>query len=142
MINLQNKIALITAADLEAGRDASFKLASFGVNLILTAKTSDKIKELKKEILSKYDIKINAFPLDVNNQDEVTKKISHCLIKQNIDIFINNDENILYFKNIILPHMINNQQGHIVDLKANNLNIEEIINILKQKEDNYATNCI
>jgi len=141
MINLQNKIALITAADLEAGRDASFKLASFGVNLILTAKTSDKIKELKKEILSKYDIKINAFPLDVNNQDEVTKKISHCLIKQNIDIFINNDENILYFKNIILPHMINNQQGHIVDLKANNLNIEEIINILKQK-DNYATNCI
>ena len=131
MKNLENKIALITGASSDTGIETSIQLASLGVNLILTAKTRDKLKELKKEILSKYDIKINAFPLDVNNQEEVNKKISHSLIKQNIDIFINNDENITYIKKIILPHMKQNKEGHIIDLKASNLSINEILTTLK-----------
>ena len=141
MNNLKNKIALITGATSGIGEACAKELAKLGVNLILTGRRKDKLKDLKKELLSKYDIKINIFILDVTNQEDVEKKLSHSIIKQNIDILLNNaglalgiekiDEGIisnweemidtnlkglLYVSRVIIPHMRKNNSGHIVNL--------------------------
>jgi NADP-dependent 3-hydroxy acid dehydrogenase YdfG len=141
MNNLQNKTALITGATSGIGKATAIALAKMNVNLILTGRRKDRLKELKKELLSNYDIKINIFTLDVTNQEEVQKKISHSTIKQNIDILLNNaglalgmgkidegdiadwegmiDTNIkglLYISRVVIPHMRENNKGHIINL--------------------------
>ena len=141
MNNLKNKLALITGATSGIGKACAIELAKIGVNLILTGRRKEKLKEIKKELLEKYDIKINIFSLDVTDQKDVEKKLSHSLIKQNIDILINNaglalgiekiDEGILsnwenmidtnikgllYVSRVIVPHMRENNSGHIVNI--------------------------
>lgn len=141
MNNIKSKLALITGATSGIGKACAISLATMGVNLILTGRRKDRLKEIKKELLSKYDIKINIFPLDVTDQIDVEKKLSHSIIKQNIDILINNaglalgiekidkgilenwetmiDTNIkglLYVSRVIIPHMKKNNQGHIINL--------------------------
>lgn len=141
MNNLKNKLALITGATSGIGKACAIELAKMGTNLILTGRRKEKLEEIKKELLNKYDIKINIFALDVTNQKDVEKKLSHSLIKQNIDILINNaglalgiekiddgvlsnwekmiDTNIkglLYVSRVIVPHMRKNNSGHIINL--------------------------
>lgn len=141
MNNIKNKLALITGATSGIGKACAIELAKKNVNLILTGRRKEKLKEIKKELLAKYDIKINIFALDVTNQEDVEKKLSHSLIKQNIDILINNaglalgiekidqgvlsnwenmiDTNIkglLYVSRVIVPHMRENNFGHIVNI--------------------------
>lgn len=141
MNNIKNKLALITGATSGIGKATAIALAKMGVNLILTGRRRDKLKELKKEILDNYSIKINIFPLDVRDKEDVEKKLTHSTIKQNIDILINNaglaldlepidngnienwetmiDTNIkglLYVSKVIIAHMRKNNQGHIINL--------------------------
>ena len=141
MNNLKGKYALITGATSGIGKACAIHLAKMGVNLILTGRRKDRLKELKQSLLTDNDIKINIFTLDVTNKDEVNKKISHSTIKQNIDILINNaglaldaskidecdiddwetmiDTNIkglLYVSRVVIPHMRKNNSGHIINL--------------------------
>ncbi len=141
MNNLENKLALITGATSGIGKASAAALAQMGVNLILTGRRKDKLKEIKKELLENYEIKINIFPLDVCDQKDVEKKLSHSIIKQNIDILINNaglalgtqkidkgelsnwetmiDTNVkglLYVSRVIIPHMRENNSGHIINI--------------------------
>ncbi len=141
MNNLKNKVALITGATSGIGEASAKVLASMGVNLILTGRRKEKLKKLKQSLLDEYEIKINIFTLDVTNQEEVEKKLSHSIIKQNIDILLNNaglalgvekvdegvlknwedmiDTNIkglLYVSRVIIPHMRVNNSGHIINL--------------------------
>ncbi len=141
MNNIKNKLALITGATSGIGKACAIALAKMGVNLILTGRRKDKLKELKRELLENNDIKINIFPLDVTDKEDVEKKLSHSIIKQNIDILINNaglalgiekiDEGILsnwenmidtnikgllYVSRVIIPHMRKNNNGHIINL--------------------------
>jgi NADP-dependent 3-hydroxy acid dehydrogenase YdfG len=141
MNNIKNQLALITGATSGIGKACAIELAKMGVNLILVGRRKDKLKEIKKSLLSNYDIKINIFPLDVTNKKDVEKKLSHSIVKQNIDILINNaglalgiekiddgiidnwetmiDTNIkglLYVSRVIIPHMRKNNQGHIINI--------------------------
>ncbi len=139
--NLKNKTALITGATSGIGKACAKYLAKYKVNLILTGRRKEKLKELKKELLSKYDIKINIFSLDVTNKEDVEMKLSHSIKKTNIDILINNaglaldsskidegkiedwetmiDTNVkglLYVSRVIITHMRENNAGHIINL--------------------------
>lgn len=77
--------ALITGASSGIGRDIAYVLSSKGYDLILVARSEDKLNELKGEL--KTNIKIISLDLeDINN----VKKLYDEVKDDNIDILVNN----------------------------------------------------
>ena len=65
------KYALITGASEGIGRAIAYGLASIGLNLVLTARSADKLNALKVELLHIYpqlDIQLLAFDLSQKNE--------------------------------------------------------------------------
>lgn len=142
MNRLKFKTALITGATSGIGKACAKKLAKKNVNLVLVARRKKELKDLKKDLKNKYNkINIKILILDVRNKEEVFLKIKNILKDIKIDILINNaglalgvetlnkgnvenweamiDTNIkglLYVTKAVLPHMVDNNNGHIVNL--------------------------
>lgn len=139
-----NKIALITGATSGIGEATAKKFASEGINLILTGRRSVLLEDLKNRLVEKYDIEALALNFDVRNNDEVVAAFNLLNEKwKKIDILINNaglasgldliqdgdlddwdkmiDTNVkglLYVSKAILPLMIENGCGHVVNIAS------------------------
>ena len=85
-------ISLITGASSGIGRDMAFEFADRGYDLILAARSFDRLKEVKNEIIKKYD-KCNVLIMkcDVSNVESV-KNLYNDIQKKfgNIDVLVNN----------------------------------------------------
>ena len=85
-------ISLITGASSGIGRDMAFEFADIGYDLILVARSFDRLKEVKNEIIKKYD-KCNVLIMkcDVSNVESV-KNLYNDVRKEfvNIDVLVNN----------------------------------------------------
>lgn len=85
-------ISLITGASSGIGRDMAFEFADRGYDLILVARSFDRLKEVKNEIIKKYD-KCNVLIMkcDVSNVESV-KNLYNDIKKKfgNIDVLVNN----------------------------------------------------
>jgi hypothetical protein len=139
-----NRIALITGATSGIGEATAEKFAREGINLILTGRRSGLLEDLKKRLIKKYDIQVIALNFDVRNNEEVVAAFN--TLNENwkkIDILINNaglasgfnliqdgdledwdkmiDTNVkglLYVSKAILPLMIENGCGHVVNIAS------------------------
>ena len=141
MNNLKNKTALITGATSGIGKSCAKDLAKMGVNLVLTGRREEKLKELQNQLIKKYDVDIEILCFDVTKQKKVEKNLTKLITHTTIDILINNaglaldaskidsgdiqdwetmiDTNIkglLYVSRVIIPHLRQNNQGHIINL--------------------------
>ena len=65
VIMSQNHTAFITGASAGIGRDYARLLASRGYNLILTARRTDRLNELKDELTQAFGIEVTCFPDDL-----------------------------------------------------------------------------
>ena len=85
-------ISLITGASSGIGKDMAFEFADRGYDLILVARSFDRLKEVKNEIIKKYD-KCNVLIMkcDVSNVESV-KNLYNNIQKEfgNIDVLVNN----------------------------------------------------
>lgn len=139
-----NRIALITGATSGIGEATAEKFAREGINLILTGRRSGLLEDFKKRLIKKYDIQVIALNFDVRNNEEVVAAFN--TLNENwkkIDILINNaglasgldliqdgdledwdkmiDTNVkglLYVTKAILPLMIENGCGHVVNIAS------------------------
>ncbi len=137
-----NKIALITGATSGIGKATSIKLAENNFDIIITGRRKEKLLLLEKEITSKCNSKVHILNFDVRNNSEVEKAIDSLPEQwKNIEILVNNaglavglnhiyegeiddwermiDTNIkgiLYMTRKISPIMIQNNNGHIVNI--------------------------
>jgi serine 3-dehydrogenase len=142
MNKLKNKIVFITGASSGIGRASAFAFASEGANLILAARRTERLKELERDLVDKFSIKVLTIHLDVRKQADVKKAVASFKDEwRNIDILLNNaglarglgkiyegditqwdemiDTNVkglLYVSREVIPLMVARLQGHVINI--------------------------
>jgi 3-hydroxy acid dehydrogenase / malonic semialdehyde reductase len=135
-------IAFITGASAGIGEATAKELAKAGMDLIICGRRKDRLEILANYIQNTFHIKIKILTFDVGIRTEVENAINSLENEwQNIDILINNAGNahglatiqegnvedwekmidynvkgLLYVSNCIIPKMITQQKGHIVNI--------------------------
>ena len=136
------KIVFITGATSGIGKASAYKFATNNCNLILTGRRKERLKKIKKDIEKKYGVRVKILKFDVRELVEVKSAINSLSDKwKGIDVLINNaglaagmdhiqdgnienwermiDTNIkglLYVSKMIMPLMIRNKRGHIINI--------------------------
>ena len=137
-----NKIVLITGATSGIGKACAEKFAASGYNIIITGRRMDRLDELKTQLENDYTIKVMRCCFDVQERAAVLSAINQLPDEwKKIDLLINNaglalgkdsfeDANIddwdammhtnvdglLYVSKAVLPYMIENKKGHIINI--------------------------
>jgi 3-hydroxy acid dehydrogenase/malonic semialdehyde reductase len=134
------KTIFITGATSGFGKASALIFAEKGHHLIITGRRKDRLDILSKTIQNKYDVKVTTLCFDVRNNEEVVAAVNS-LSNKKIDVLINNaglasglnkiqdgllddwekmiDTNIkglLYVSKAIIPLMIKQQSGHIINI--------------------------
>jgi NADP-dependent 3-hydroxy acid dehydrogenase YdfG len=134
------KTALITGASSGIGRATARLFASQGIDIIICGRRKERLQELQQELSTQVGVHILAF--DVRDKAMVFKAIASMPEQfSNIDILINNAGNahglspidqgdvedweamidinvkgLLYVSKAIIPSMIANKAGHIINI--------------------------
>src|SRR5437660_309927 len=136
---IKGQTAFITGASSGIGRACAEQFAMHGVNLIITARRMDRLKNIAKELSSKYKIEVTPIQLDVQSNEQVELVFKQ--LKQEVDILVNNaglalstdkiqdaevnnwdimiDTNIkglLYVTKGALLSMVKKNHGHIINI--------------------------
>jgi len=137
-----NKTVLITGATSGIGEACARKYAADGDRLILTGRRADRLNALKTELEKDFSTEILALIFDVQDKKAVDKNLGTLRTEwQKIDLLINNaglaagkdsfenaDINdwetmlntnvhgLLYVSKQIIPLMIANKKGHVVNI--------------------------
>lgn len=138
------KIAYITGATAGIGEASAHKFAANGWDIVITGRRADRLIELQKLLQEKYQVSVLMQCFDVRNLSEVQKNIQAMDAKwRQIDVLLNNaglavgrgpiqegiyddwermiDTNIkglLYISREIIPIMISNGKGHIINVAS------------------------
>ncbi len=136
------KIVLITGATSGIGKACAEKFASEEFNIIITGRRKEKLESLKNFIETKNNVQVYSLCFDVQNKDAVVESINSIPEEwKNIDILINNAglalgrdnfetasmedwetmiqtnvNGLLYVTKAILPILIQNKKGHIINV--------------------------
>lgn len=142
MLDLKQKIILITGASSGIGEACARLLAAAGAKLILTARRTDRLTQLTQELSQSYNTPSLALHLDIRDPSAVQSLIETLPAEwQAIDVLINNaglalssdslqqgllanwdqmiDTNVkglLYITRQVLPGMIARKSGHVVNI--------------------------
>lgn len=142
MNSIRGKWALITGATSGFGKATAELMAKNGCNLIITARTAEKLEAFSNVMIEKYGIHVLSYCFDVR-QLNMCVEMANDLISREIvpDILVNNaglasgkhkiyeglisdwesmiDTNIkglLYITRSILPMMVERNEGHIINI--------------------------
>jgi 3-hydroxy acid dehydrogenase / malonic semialdehyde reductase len=139
---MSKKIALISGATSGIGKATAELFAKNNYNLILTGRRKERLEEISGELSKSNGIEVLSLCFDVQKREEVKKAISSIPDKwKAISVLVNNaglasglsslqegdiddwekmiDTNIkglLYVTRSIVPLMIENREGHIVNI--------------------------
>lgn len=139
---IRDKVIIITGASSGIGYKTALTLSKAGATIVAGARRVDKLEALKQTIMGQ-DGKISINQIDVTKREECAKLTNTAIDKYGkIDVLINNaglmplsfvknlkidewdrmvDVNIkgvLYSTAAVLPHMISNKSGHIVNISS------------------------
>ena len=136
--------ALITGATSGFGRAIAIRLAGLGYNLIITGRRADRLEELTQQLRADFSIKVLPLCFDVRDNEACINALQNLPESfKKIDLLINNaglaagaspfqesdladydqmiDTNVkglLYVTKLIVPGMIANQSGHIINISS------------------------
>lgn len=143
MSQLQGKTAIITGASSGIGAGIAKELAKEGANVVLAARTKEKLAKIEQEIKEENSGKVLSIQTDVSKRQEIEQLVKKAEETFNhIDILVNNagqmltaqvrsgkvteweqmiDVNIkgvLYGINSVLPSMLKRSSGHIINIAS------------------------
>lgn len=136
------KIVFITGASSGFGKACAQLFAANGYQLIVNGRRADRLQELKIELQQQFNSKVHVLAFDVQNKEQVFASINSLPKEwQSIDVLINNAglalgrdyfneaamedwetmintnvKGLLYVSRAILPFMISNKKGHIINI--------------------------
>ncbi|WNS74131.1 SDR family oxidoreductase [Bacillus sp. DTU_2020_1000418_1_SI_GHA_SEK_038] len=88
---LKNKTIIITGASGGIGASMALLCAERGANLVLLARSYEKLLEMKTDLESRFHVKVDIHKLDVSNTDEVQAVFSKILEQlDHVDVLVNN----------------------------------------------------
>ncbi len=137
-----NKIVLITGATAGIGQACAEKFAAAGYDLIITGRRNDRLESLKKNLEDTHHIKVLTCCFDVQERESVFTAINAipedwkniCILINNAGLALGRDsfenaniddwdtmmhtnvDGLLYVSRAVLPFMIKNKGGHIINL--------------------------
>ncbi|WP_303722905.1 SDR family oxidoreductase [Malonomonas rubra] len=90
-LNLKGKVALIAASSRGLGKAIAAELAAEGAEVMLTSRNREHLKNVQQEILPTARGKVEFFPCDITNDDEINALFKATRQRLgNLDILINN----------------------------------------------------
>lgn len=134
--------ALVTGASAGMGRSIARVLAARGVNLLINARREDRLRELQRELGGRHGVRVEPLSFDIRDYKQCESAVQGRadLVRQ-VSILVNNaglgrgtgpvhegviedweqmlDTNVkglLYMTRLILPHMVERNTGHIVNI--------------------------
>ncbi|MBX3007271.1 MAG: SDR family NAD(P)-dependent oxidoreductase [Melioribacteraceae bacterium] len=142
MSRLKNKTVFITGATSGIGKSCAYAFAKEGANLIISARRIELVNEIAEDLKKQFGIKVYGYKLDVRNHEEIISSTNALPAEwRKIDILINNAglaiglnkfyeddpsnweqmintnvKGLLYVTHAILPLMIENGGGHIINI--------------------------
>jgi NADP-dependent 3-hydroxy acid dehydrogenase YdfG len=137
-----NRIILITGATSGIGKACAIKFAAAKFDVIITGRRNERLTELKLQLEKEYGINVLPLCFDVQDRQAVIEALENLPVQwQKIDILINNAglalgrdsfedadmddwetmlnsnvHGLLYVSKAVLPFMITQQKGHIVNM--------------------------
>lgn len=140
---LKGKNIVITGASGGIGAEIAKLCAASGANLVLLARSIDKLKQLQTELQQKHQVKVDVFKLDVSDTDQVQEVFQQIFDTiGEIDILVNNagfgifreaheatmDEikgmfevnvvGLMACTSMVLPKMRERRFGHIINIAS------------------------
>ena len=140
---LKGKNIVITGASGGIGAEIAKLCAASGANLVLLARSIDKLKQLQTELQQKHQVKVDVFQLDVSDTDQVQEVFQQIFDTiGEIDILVNNagfgifreaheatmDEikgmfevnvvGLMACTSMVLPKMRERRFGHIINIAS------------------------
>lgn len=91
MKSFKGATVLVTGASSGIGEAFARNLANRGANLILTARSGDKLHQIAKELSEKHAIEVDVFPGDLSHQDtpqQLWEQVQSASLS--VDVLINN----------------------------------------------------
>lgn len=142
MESLKNKNVFITGASSGIGKACAYAFAEAGANVIISARSFDKIKEIAADLTKKFGVKVHSMELDVRKRTAVEASVKNLPAEfKKIDILVNNaglgrglnkfyednpdgwdemiDTNIkglLYVTHTLIGQMVERQEGHVINI--------------------------
>ncbi len=140
----RKRIVFITGATAGIGKAIAYKFAQHGYNLILNGRREERLRAIEKDLTEQFDAKVISLPFDVRDNTAATQMINGIPHDWKfIDVLVNNaglaaglstiqegntedwdtmiDTNVkglLYVSRQIMPMMIANKSGHIINISS------------------------
>jgi short-subunit dehydrogenase len=142
-MNVSNKVAIVTGASKGIGRAIAYKLAALDMNLVLTSRNEDMLEMVRKEINEIGTGKKIVIPCNLTLESEIKELVNQTCDRFNkVDILVNNagigifkrideftqtDYSEIFDLNVkgvflltkhIVPHLIKQRAGHIINISS------------------------
>ncbi len=87
---MKNKLVIVTGASSGIGKACAEKFAQEGANLVLAARSEDRLQEIAEKI-SSYGVEVLPIVTDVSKEEDCKNLVEEALIKfGKIDVLVNN----------------------------------------------------
>jgi short-subunit dehydrogenase len=91
MAKQKNKTALVTGASGGIGYELALICAQHGYDLVLAARSGDKLEKIKKDLEERFQIKVHIFITDLSEMGQAEKLHTYCRVHHvPVEILINN----------------------------------------------------
>lgn len=143
MIELQDKVAIVTGASSGIGASIAHALSNHGVKVVLSGRNESRLNAVAKRIQEEVQTEVDTLTVDVTQKSDLERLVRHTQEKfGRVDILVNSagkmlssaitdddvdawdtmlDVNVkgtLYGIHAVLPEFLNQSSGHIINISS------------------------